>query len=422
MKDNHTEDTGWFNKRWRSASLFVSFMWKHIIHDHILVSAGSLAFQALLSLVPFMAVSLSILRVFPVFSSLRQYIGDFLFQNFAPAQGALLKEYLWGFIDKTSTLSTVGGLFLIIIALFLISTIDQTLNGIWEVQTPRRWLQGFTLYWTVLTLGPVFIGTSVVASSFVWYSVLSGSELLGMKMRLVSFIPFFNSAVAFFLLYMLVPNRKVRFIHAFSGGLLAAILFDLSKRWFAFYVSTFGTFEHIYGALSVIPMLFFWIYLEWLVVLTGAEFAFSLGYFKSKNADSPEFDPLYGVPEVLDVLRSVWLCQAAGGFISAKMLKASENRDNRRKLGFIVEFLEREHYLHQTTDGGVAVSVDLHTVTLFDLYSRLPGVIADRDRCLNGKRNGAGLEQVRSGVREALRSTMEMPLITLLNDSTGKES
>lgn len=421
-KDNGGEAKAWLRDAARASSAFFLFMWRHFVHNRIIMSAGSLAFQTLLSLVPLMAVTLSILKVFPVFASLKHQIGDFLFQNFAPAQASLLKGYLWEFIDKTSSLSTVGGIFLVVIALFLISTIDQTLNDIWEVQTPRRRLQGFTLYWTVLTLGPLFIGTSVAASSYVWYSLLSGTQLLEMKVRLLSFVPFFNTAIAFFLLYMLVPNRKVRFIHALAGGVLAAVLFELAKRWFTFYVSSFATFEHIYGALSVVPMLFFWIYLEWVVVLTGAEFVFSLGYFRPVACRAREFDPLQGVPEVVAVLRAVWLAQASGSFVTGKKLLASENSGDRSKLGLAVEFLKRSGVLHQTADGGLAVSADLHTVTLYDLYAMLPRELFNGEGCADDGEGSGEFEPLRSEVRDALRGAMQTPLIALLNDSTEQNS
>ena len=421
-KRNSEEAGGRQREVARSSFAFFSFMWRHFVHDRIIMSAGSLAFQTLLSLVPLMAVSLSILKVFPLFASLKHYIGDFLFQNFAPAQGAILKQYLWEFIDKTSSLSTVGGLFLILIALFLISTIDQTLNDIWEVQTPRRRLQGFTLYWTVLTLGPLFIGTSIVASSYVWYSVLSGAELREMKMRLLSFVPFFNTAIAFFLLYMLVPNRKVRFTHALAGGVLAAVLFELAKKWFAFYVSSFATFQHIYGALSVVPMLFFWIYLEWIVVLTGAEFVFSLDHFRPVVCRSREFDPLQGIPEIVAVLRAVWRAQASGSFVSGKKLLASEIIRDRGKLALAVEFLKRSGLLHSTTDGGVAISADIHAMTLYDLYAKLPRELLNGEGCVNDWQGNGEFEPLRSELREALRGALQTPLIALIQDSTQKDS
>jgi len=327
-----------------------------------------------------------------------------------------MKSYLWEFIDKTSSLSMLGGIFLIVIALFLISTIDHALNGIWEVHAPRKVMQGFTLYWTVLTLGPLLIGTSVVASSYVWYSVFAGGELLEQKLKLLSYLPVFNTAIALFLLYMVVPNRKVRFRHALAGGVLAAVLFELAKRWFAFYVGNFATFEAIYGAVSVVPMLFFWIYLEWVVVLTGAEFVFSLGYFNPKEVDEQrEFDPLQGIPEVVAVLRMVWFAQASGSFLDGKKLLTSEIIADRSKLGLIVEFLERSHILHHTVDGALAVSADLHSMTLYELYSQMPRELFGGEQGSGELAGGETFDQMRSSVRIALQSTMQTPLIDLVN-------
>jgi membrane protein len=406
----------------RGGATLLQFMWKHVVQDRILLSAGSLTFQTLLSIVPLMAVILWMLKLFPFFTSFKLYLGDFLFQNFAPSQGALLKGYLWEFIDKTATVPTLGGVFLFVIALFLISTIDHTLNGIWEVHAPRKLLQGFTLYWTVLTLGPVFIGTSLVASSYVWYEVFTEGPLLEMKLRLLSYIPFLNSFVAFALLYMLVPNRRVRFLHALAGGMLAAVLFELAKRWFTFYVSNFATFEHIYGALSVVPMLFFWIYLEWVVVLTGAEFVYTLGYFSAPAAEGIEFDPLQGMPEVIVVLDHIWAGQSSGQCTSIKKLFAEENIPDRSKLSRIVDFLVQNEIVHLTADGGLAVSADLHSLTLYDLYSKLPPEIVREEAGIPGADAGERFNTVRQGVESALRSGMGIPLIELLKDSTPRDS
>ncbi|NTV01609.1 MAG: YihY family inner membrane protein [Chlorobiaceae bacterium] len=411
---------GHLNVGWGSLSSLPKFMGKRFIQDRILLSAGSLAFQTLLSMVPLLAVILSMLKLFPFFASFKLYIGDFLFQNFAPSQGALLKSYLWEFIDKASSVSTIGGVFLIVIALFLISTIDHTLNGIWEVHAPRKFLQGFTLYWTVLTLGPLFIGTSLVASSFVWYEIFTQGPLLEMKARMLSFIPFINSILAFSLLYLLVPNRKVRFAHALAGGVLAAVLFDLAKRWFAFYVSNFATFEQIYGALSVVPMLFFWIYLEWVVVLTAAEFVYSLGYFSASCESGSEFDPLKGIPDLLAVLGHIQSAQEAGRFMDMKKLFAAENIPDRSKLTRIVEFLRQGNVIHMTADGGLAVTADLHSFTLYELYMKLPPEMARDEADAPERAAGDRFQEVRQTVGEALRSGLHVPLIELLQDSTSR--
>jgi membrane protein len=392
-------------------------MWRHLVQDRILLSAASLAFQTLLSLVPLLAVVLSTLKGFPFFAELKRSMAEFLFQNFSPAQGAVLREYLWSFIDKASGLSTVGGLFLFIIALFLISTVDHTLNGIWEVLAPRKPVQGFTLYWTVLTLGPVLIGTSLAASSFVWYEVFMEGPLPELRTRLVSFVPILNSIVAFSLLYLIVPNRRVRFRHALAGGALAAVLFELARRWFTFYVSHFATFEHIYGALSVVPMLFFWIYLEWVVVLTAAELVFSLGYFSpSESALIEGFDPLAGLPELLVVLSSIRSGQVSGHFMTMKTLMSAENMPARSKLSRIVDHLEQHGVIHRTAEGGFALSADPHRLTLYDLYLKLPQGPHQEEVVAGSMLTGERFEGVRRRVLESIRTDMGVPLTELLED------
>ena len=397
---------------------FGPFFWKNFIHDRIFLGAGSLAFQTLLSIVPILAIILSILNVFVVFAPFKRSIEDFLVQNFMPGAGMVLNNYLADFIGKTSSVPILGGVFLFIIALFLISTVDHTLNEIWEVHAPRKALQGFTLYWTVLTLGPVLIGSSLAASSYVWYTVFTAGPLLEMKTSFLSFFPFINSIVAFFLLYMLVPNRRVRFVHAFSGALLAAVLFELSKRWFAFYITHFATFEHIYGALSVIPMLFFWIYLSWIVVLTGAEFVFCLGALKPEGMVAEPFNPIRGVPEVLSVLAHIWSGQKSGNAMDMKKILKVVHGITPSGVRKIVDILLLSDLVHLTVNGALAVSRDLYVLTLYDLYAIIPsGFWSDENGSLISGGNSVHLGTISRGVTECLKNRMNLPLAPLLEDS-----
>ena len=397
---------------------FVPFFWKNFLHDKIFLGAGSLAFETLLSIVPMLAIILSILNVFVVFAPFKRSIEDFLVQNFMPGAGMVLNNYLADFIGKTSSVPILGGVFLFIIALFLISTVDHTLNEIWEVHAPRKALQGFTLYWTVLTLGPVLIGSSLAASSYVWYTVFTAGPLLEMKTSFLSFFPFINSIVAFFLLYMLVPNRRVRFVHAFSGALLAAVLFELSKRWFAFYITHFATFEHIYGALSVIPMLFFWIYLGWIVVLTGAEFVFCLGALKPEGMVAEPFNPIRGVPEVLSVLALIWSGQKSGNAMDMKKILKVVHGITPSGVRKIVDILLLSDLVHLTVNGALAVSRDLYVLTLYDLYAIIPsGFWSDENGSLISGGNSVHLGTISRGVTECLKNRMNLPLAPLLEDS-----
>ncbi len=407
---------------WDFTRSFLPFMWKNFMQDRVLLSAGSLAFQTLLSLVPLMAVVLSVLSVSPVFESFNRYVEDFILQNFVPASGEMLREYFWEFISKTSTVPTVGGIFLFIIALFLISTIDHTINQIWDVHAPRKILQGFTLYWTVLTLGPIIIGTGLVVSSYVWYTVFTEGPLLEMRTRILSYLPLVNSFLAFFLLYMLVPNRRVRFLHAVSGAFLATVLFEVSKKWFSFYVTTFATFEHIYGALSVIPLLFFWIYLIWVVALTGAEFVYCLGAMKPVAKVRTAFSPLKGMRDVLVVMEHIWRGQQSGEYVNLKKSSIVGDGINGQRLRNIVDFLIENNLIHVTADGGLASSGDIYELTFYDLYTVVPPEIISGEDKGNGDagEDNARMAELEKRILQCFRQNMHEPLAVFMN--ADKES
>ena len=422
LENNNSRNSVAFTEYVRA---FMPFFWKNFIHDRIFLGAGSLAFQTLLSIVPVLAVVLSILNVFAVFTPLKNSLEDFLVQNFMPGAGSLINHYLSDFIGKTSSVPLLGGVFLFIIALSLISTVDNTLNEIWEVHSPRKALQGFTLYWTVLTLGPVLIGSSLAASSYVWYTMFTEGPLLELKTLLLSYFPFINSILAFFLLYMLVPNRRVKFVHAFSGALFAAVLLELSKKWFTFYVTHVSTFEHIYGALSVIPILFFWIYLGWVVVLTGAEFVFCLGSLMPSNSVMEPFNPLQGVPVILSVLSLIWSGQNNGHPVNMKKIVKSLSAAGPSVLRTIVDILLQNNLIHGTANGDLAISRDLYSLTLYDLYAIIPrGIIGERNQngLLISESKNVHLSSISKGVTECLKGSMNVSLAALLEDSNQQYS
>jgi membrane protein len=137
----------------------------------------------------------------------------------------------------------------------------------------------------VLTLGPVLIGSSIAVTSYlVSLAVFSDSAISGILPTLLRGLPFFLSVCAFFIIYTVVPNTFVRMQHALSGAIVAATLFELTKKAFAFYVTKFPSYEAIYGALAAIPLLFLWIYLAWCVVLLGAELTAALGDFEPQHS------------------------------------------------------------------------------------------------------------------------------------------
>lgn len=258
----------------------------HCKRDKITVSAGHLAYVSLLSLVPFIMVSFTFLSAFPAFSEAREDLETLIFDSFVPTAGDQVQIYMAEFVGNASGMGAIGILSLMFVALMLISNIDTTLNTIWQSKSERPLIFTFAIYWMVLTLGPLLMGSSVIMSSYLIGLANYAEEYTpGLITILLKTLPFVTSVLAFFIVYMLVPNKKISPKHAACGAMVAAILFEASKKLFAMYVTSFPSYQLIFGALAVIPILFVWVYLSWIVVLVGAEVTHVLEVFLNQQSE-----------------------------------------------------------------------------------------------------------------------------------------
>ena len=266
--------------KWENLTTFFIFFVRRVKSEQLHVNAGYLSYVTLMSLVPLMVVMLSVMTAFPIFSDIKGLIEGFVYQNFLPTSGDVVQEHITGFVQNASKMSAIAITFLFLFALLLISAIDKTLNKLWRINKKRKTVTAFSMYWMVLTLGPVLVGSSIVATTYIVSLVSLGDyDVLGLSNILLRLLPVLASIFAFLVLYMVVPNKDVTFKHAFSGAILAGVLFEIAKKGFALYVTHLPSYQTIYGALAGIPILFLWVYLSWLVVLFGALFTVCLEDF-----------------------------------------------------------------------------------------------------------------------------------------------
>ena len=226
---------------------FLALFWQRSQENKLTQAAGSLTYSTMLAIVPLIMVVFSIFSAFPVFNEVT---------------GALK-------------------------ALMLINSIDRTLNGIWKDTSNRPIFTSFAIYWLILTLGPLLIGTSIAASSYV-KAMFEQSESLSFGLKLLSFVPFLSTWFIFTLIYMVVPNKKVSIKHSAAGALIAAIFFTLGKQAFAWYITTFPSYQLIYGAMATLPIMLLWIQISWTVVLFGAQLAAVLAEERSMDQTNLE--------------------------------------------------------------------------------------------------------------------------------------
>ena len=257
------------------------YFFTRCMEDQITVNAGYLAYVTLLSLVPLIAVGVAIFSAFPGFEDTRIAIESFIFNNMVPTSTDVIKEHIGAFTGNANKMTAVGVSFLAVVALFLIRNIDLTLNRIWRIKKKRPAVISFAIYWMVLSLGPVLLGLSIGATSYI-VSLVSFADggIPGFSGFVLKSLPYVISTVGFVMLYTLVPNTRVPFRAAVPGAIFAALLFELTKKGFAMYISHFPSYEVIYGALATGPILFVWVYLSWAVVLLGAEFTVCISVSK----------------------------------------------------------------------------------------------------------------------------------------------
>ena len=330
-------------------------------------NAAALTYTTLLSLVPLMTVTLAVFSAFPVADRVYEMIQDFVFQNFVPTSSEVLQQHLSEFSAKASRLTGTGAVFLVVVALLMMSNIDRALNAIWEVKTQRSFASKFLIYWAVLSLGPILIGASVVVTSYiVSLPIMSEATSTGFGRRVLGLAPVAASAVAFTMMYTVVPNRRVRLAHALAGGVFAAVLFEVAKRGFGFYITQFPTYEAIYGALATIPIFLVWLYLTWVVVLLGAEVTHCLSIYRWGAGDQSRCRT--GMGDAIAVLLALDEASARGVAPTTVELAASKKRWMEPQLEDLLTQLRQLRWVHMTRDGGWTLARQLSDATLGALY------------------------------------------------------
>ena len=235
-------------------------------------SASNLAFTTLVAIVPLLAIGFAIVSAFPVFGEITDQLRAFATRTLLPeAADRVVSVYLSEFAANAAKVSAIGLVVLVVTAVVLVLTMEGAFDDIWRTGNVGRRAPRLAVYGMLVTVGPLLIGaglslTSLLVSwSMGWFSYLDEFVLTGLRL-----VPFVLTIVAFGLLYHALPNQPVRVGDAAIGGLVAGVLFEVTKRAFGLYVTYIGGYHAIYGAFATVPIFLMWIYLSWLVLLMGA--------------------------------------------------------------------------------------------------------------------------------------------------------
>ena len=281
-RDDLHELKGWRRIPVIAVRLFVVLL-RELINGQLNLRAMSLVYTTLLSLVPLLAVSFSVLKGFGVHNQIEPALLSFL----APLgpKGIELSNNIIGFVEniKVGVLGSLGLLFLLYTVVSLIQKVESSFNYVWKVERLRGLAQRFSSYLSVILIGPVLVftalGVTATAMNNSLVQQLMSVEPLGqIVLALTRLLPYLLVIAAFTFLYMFIPNTRVKPVAALCGGVIAGILWQSSGWAFAAFIATSSNYAAIYSGFAIVILLLIWLYLNWLVLLLGAQVAFYAQY------------------------------------------------------------------------------------------------------------------------------------------------
>lgn len=245
----------------------------------ITLHAMSLVYTTMLSIVPLLAVSISVLKGFgvhdqlePTLVRLLQPIGE---------QNVEISARIVGFVEnmKLGVLGSVGLLLLLYTAVSLIRKIEFAFNHSWRLQNNRRPMQRFGNYLSVIVVGPVLVFAAVGITALLGNShvvdFLNGLPYMNNLLRVSGkLLPFVLVIAAFTFVYMLVPNTRVQFRSAFYGAVVAGVLWQALGIVFTSFVGGSSSYTAIYSGLAILLVFMIWLYLSWIILLIGSGISF----------------------------------------------------------------------------------------------------------------------------------------------------
>jgi membrane protein len=370
---------------------FLLLVRRRFKEDRCVQFAASLTYTTLLALVPIVTIALTVLSAFPVFTDLMAQLKAFILGNFVPiSAGKIISVYMQQFSQKAAHLTALGIGLLAVTAFVLMLTIDHAFDVIWRVRRKRPLLRRFLIYWAALTLGPLLIGASLSLTSYlvsIPLGLAKGVPVVGMVT--LKIVPVALTILAFALLYRIVPSRPVLPLHALVGGVVAGIAFELMKKVFALYVTHFSTYTLVYGAFASVPLFLIWIYLSWLVVLSGAVIAATLPYWNTPIRRGGEVAGREFFA-ALAILKAIYQAHQAGEKLSLQRL-LHETGLGLEEIEDILDRLNEVNWVGSVEGGGWTLTRGAEAIRLADVYRVF---VFDPDQ----GRSAPGIADARAGV------------------------
>ena len=264
---------------WRHFLQITAMTLRDLTSGMINLHAMSLVYTTLLSMVPLLAVSLSVLKGFGVHDQLEPALANFL----APIgeKSTELTTRIIEFVEnmKIGVLGALGLILLIYTTISLIQKVESAFNHAWHLKASRSLMQRFSDYLSVVMVGPVLVFSAVgITASLGSNHIVEFlntlpymNDLLHLFSRM---LPLLLIIGAFTFVYLLVPNTRVKITSALYGAVIAGFLWQGSGVLFTSFIGGSTRYTAIYSGFAVLLMFMIWLYLSWVILLIGASISF----------------------------------------------------------------------------------------------------------------------------------------------------
>ncbi|MEE8345547.1 MAG: YihY/virulence factor BrkB family protein [Woeseiaceae bacterium] len=276
---DHLEKTGPLGRFAAVVLRYIYGLGRDIVFGQLTLRAMSLVYTTLLSVVPLIAFSFSVLKGLGKHKELEPLLYDFL----APLgpQGEQITQQVIALVDnvKGSVLGGVSLAFFIYTAISMVQKVEESFNYVWYVSKPRSFARRFSEYFFVLLIGPILMVTALgmltsIRSNAVVQMILTHESLGRIFVVASQLTPYLLITGVFTFLYMYMPNTKVKFKAALVGGLAGGFLWASAGAFFATFILYASRTQLIYSGFAVAITTLIWLYLSWLILLIGAQLAF----------------------------------------------------------------------------------------------------------------------------------------------------
>jgi membrane protein len=252
---------------------------RDLLSEQRTLRAMGLVYTTLLSIVPLLALTFSVLKAFGVYNQIGPALHGFLapLGENADEINARIIQFIQNM--NVGVLGSVGLALLLYTSVSLVQKVEEAFNRIWHIAAPRSMGEWFSRYLSVLMVRPILIfsatGITATATNLHVVQALLAMEPFGrLAFAVGKLLPYVLVIVAFSFLYMFVPNSRVRLGPALAGGAIGGVLWQSAGWAFASFVASAATYSAIYSSFAILVLFMIWLYVSWLILLFGASVAF----------------------------------------------------------------------------------------------------------------------------------------------------